>query len=57
MEKIILELNRDELKLLAGMLMLNYMDGFRSVHKDFQKTGMDLAQKVSLLDLRQYAKK
>lgn len=53
-ENIQLDLTREELQLLAGILMLNYMNGFRTIHESKRKIGMDLAQKVSLLDIKQW---
>lgn len=56
MEKITLDLTRKELQLLAGILMLYKLNGFESINPAFKEVGIELAEKVSLLDVQQYAK-
>ena len=56
-EKINLEVSRDELKVLTGIMMLYRLHGFNSIAKDLRETGIKLAEKLSLLEIRQWSKK
>lgn len=52
-KNIKLEITKEELKIMTGIMMLIRMGGFKDLHKDWYPVVSELAEKLSLLDIRQ----
>ena len=50
------EVSREELQLLTGILMLYRLHGFSSVHESKRELGIKLAERLSLLEIKQWGK-